>query len=135
MVAEEMKTLGVAAAASLLRISTDALMRKARAGIVPGAKIGREWVFVQADLIELIREQARELARGPRDIKAVLSAIAARQPSDREVAVAATRLRASRECDSRSDEERLAAKLAETKASPSTGKRKRANGGRFARTL
>jgi excisionase family DNA binding protein len=47
-------------AANLLRVSEDCLLRKARAGKVPGAKIGRRWVFVRADLIELIRHQARE---------------------------------------------------------------------------
>ena len=52
-------TIGVKEAAQLLRLSEDALMRKTRAGKVPGAKIGRQWVFVQADLLELIREQAK----------------------------------------------------------------------------
>ena len=55
-------TIGVAEAARLLRLSPDALMRRARAGKVPGAKIGRQWVFVRADLVELIRQQARERA-------------------------------------------------------------------------
>lgn len=54
-----METLGLTEAAALLRMSEDALMRKARAGIVPGAKVGRQWVFVRDDLIALIREQAK----------------------------------------------------------------------------
>ena len=54
-----MNTLGVTEAAALLRMSPDALMRKARAGIIPGAKVGRRWVFVHDDLIALIREQAK----------------------------------------------------------------------------
>lgn len=53
-------TTGLEEAAKLLRVSRDCLLRKARAGIVPGAKIGRSWVFVSADLIELIRQKARE---------------------------------------------------------------------------
>ena len=53
-------TVGLQDAAALLHISPDCLLRKARAGKVPGAKIGRRWVFVRADLIELIRNQARE---------------------------------------------------------------------------
>jgi hypothetical protein len=55
-------TLGVQGAAKFLRMSEDTLMRKARAGFIPGAKIGREWVFLQADLIDLIRKYAQERA-------------------------------------------------------------------------
>jgi len=55
-------TLGVQGAAEFLRMSEDTLMRKARAGFIPGAKIGREWVFLQADLIDLIRKHAQERA-------------------------------------------------------------------------
>jgi hypothetical protein len=54
------ETLDLAGAALLLCISEDCLLRKARAGKVPGTKIGRRWVFVRADLIELIRKQASE---------------------------------------------------------------------------
>src|SRR6185312_7050317 len=57
-----MSTVGLQEAAKLLRLSPSALMRKARRGIVPGAKVGREWVFVQADLIELVRQKAKEYA-------------------------------------------------------------------------
>ena len=53
-------TIGLKEVARLLRMSESALMRKARVGKVAGAKIGRQWVFVQADLIELIRELARK---------------------------------------------------------------------------
>ena len=52
-------TLGVGDAAALLRLSPDALMRKARAGKVPGAKLGRQWVFVRDDLVQLICEQVK----------------------------------------------------------------------------
>jgi excisionase family DNA binding protein len=55
-----LETLCLEQAAQLLHISEDCLLRKARAGKVPGAKIGRRWVFVRADLIELIRTQAKE---------------------------------------------------------------------------
>src|SRR5215469_12237839 len=57
-----METLCLEQAAKLLHISPDCLLRKARAGKVPGAKIGRRWVFVRSDLIELIRAQAHERA-------------------------------------------------------------------------
>ena len=62
------ETLGLREAAQLLRTSESHLARKTRAGLVPGAKIGRRWVFVRADLIELIREQAR--GRAPSAIDA-----------------------------------------------------------------
>ncbi len=53
------ETVGAQDAARILRLSVDALMRKSRAGIVPGAKIGRQWVYVRADLIALVRERAK----------------------------------------------------------------------------
>lgn len=53
-------TIGLEEAARLLLVSPDCLMRRARAGKVPGAKIGRRWVFVTVDLLELIRQKARE---------------------------------------------------------------------------
>lgn len=57
-----LETVNLSEAAALLCISEDSLMRKARVGIVPGAKIGRQWVFVRADLIGLIHNQAKERA-------------------------------------------------------------------------
>lgn len=57
-----MKTLGVKQAAESLRMSVDALMRKARAGIVPGAKPGREWVFVEEDLRAYLAQLVKDRA-------------------------------------------------------------------------
>lgn len=54
------ETIGIEEAAVMLRMSESALQRKAKAGKVPGAKIGREWVFVHEDLLALIRKQAKE---------------------------------------------------------------------------
>lgn len=45
-----MNTLDLSDAAALLHMSEDALMRKARAGIIPGCKPGRQWVFLEVDL-------------------------------------------------------------------------------------
>ncbi|MGH7107171.1 MAG: helix-turn-helix domain-containing protein, partial [Acetobacteraceae bacterium] len=53
-------TLGASEAAAVLRISPDCLLRKARTGKVPGAKIGRQWVFRRDRLLELIDKQAEE---------------------------------------------------------------------------
>ncbi len=52
-----MKTLDLHAAAELLHIHPVTLRDKARAGEIPGAKIGKSWVFVEVDLIEHIRSQ------------------------------------------------------------------------------
>jgi hypothetical protein len=52
-----MKTLDLSAAASMLHMGEDALMRKTRAGIIPGCKPGRQWIFLEVDLIEWMRSQ------------------------------------------------------------------------------
>ena len=52
-----MNTLDLQAAASFLHIHPVTLQEKARAGEIPGAKIGKCWVFVDVDLIEHIRSQ------------------------------------------------------------------------------
>jgi excisionase family DNA binding protein len=49
-------TLTPTEAARLLHMTPDALMRKARAGKIPGAKVGRSWLFIEADLIAMIRK-------------------------------------------------------------------------------
>ena len=67
-------TIGLEEAAQLLRVSESHLRRMARVGKVPGARIGRQWVFVQADLVELIREQARQRRGRPINIRALRTA-------------------------------------------------------------
>ena len=52
-----MDTLTLQEAAALLKIHPVTLLGKARAGEIPGAKIGKCWVFVEVDLIEYIRSQ------------------------------------------------------------------------------
>lgn len=60
------ETICLEEAAQLLRTSPSHLRKMTAAGKIPGAKFGRRWVYVRADLIELIREQAK--ARTPRAI-------------------------------------------------------------------
>lgn len=48
-------TCGLQEAAQLLCISESTLLRRVRAGIVPGAKIGRRLVFVRDDLLAFVR--------------------------------------------------------------------------------
>ena len=50
-------------AAELLRVSTKTVLAMARAGALPGEKVGRAWRFVRADLLEYLRGQNRD---GPR---------------------------------------------------------------------
>lgn len=53
------ETCGVEEAAAILNLSESALKRRARAGIVPGARIARRWVFIRADLLALVRQNYR----------------------------------------------------------------------------
>jgi len=57
-----MNTLTLQQAAALLKIHPVTLLEKARAGEIPGAKIGKCWVFVEIDLIDYIRSQYRRRA-------------------------------------------------------------------------
>ena len=52
-----MNTLDLQAAAAFLHIHPVTLQEKARTGEIPGAKIGKCWVFVDVDLVEHIRSQ------------------------------------------------------------------------------
>ena len=64
-----MNTLDLQQAAELLRIHPVTLQSKAKAGEIPGAKIGKCWVFVDVDLIEYIRSQyARRTLQGEQEI-------------------------------------------------------------------
>ncbi|MCA3020145.1 MAG: helix-turn-helix domain-containing protein [Rhodocyclaceae bacterium] len=52
-----MNTLDLDAAAQLLKIHPITLKRMAKTGEIPGAKIGRRWVFVDVDLLAHLRSQ------------------------------------------------------------------------------
>ena len=65
-----MNTLDLQAAAAFLHIHPVTLQEKARAGEIPGAKIGKCWVFVDVDLVEHQRhvvQRVRRLERGEGD--------------------------------------------------------------------
>jgi len=60
-----MNTLTLQEAAKLLKLHPVTLQEKSRAGKIPGAKIGKRWVFVEVDLIEHIRAQyQRRVSQG-----------------------------------------------------------------------
>ena len=50
-----MTTLELKQAAVFLRCHPEELRRRAKAGIVPGAKVGRAWVFLEDDLASYLR--------------------------------------------------------------------------------
>lgn len=52
-------TLDIDQAAAFLKIHPKTLQARAKAGTIPGAKIGKSWVFLEADLERHIREQYR----------------------------------------------------------------------------
>jgi hypothetical protein len=50
-----MPSLSLAEAARFLKLHPTTLAAKARAGEIPGAKLGKCWVFLEVDLIEHVR--------------------------------------------------------------------------------
>jgi len=50
-----MKTLSLIEAAEFLKMHTEEVRRRAKAGKIPGAKLGKRWVFILEDLAEHIR--------------------------------------------------------------------------------
>jgi excisionase family DNA binding protein len=57
-----MSTLTLQEAADFLKIHYVTLLTKAKAGDIPGAKIGKRWVFLEIDLIQYIRSQYKRRA-------------------------------------------------------------------------
>jgi hypothetical protein len=50
-----MDSLGLHEAAAFLHCHPEELRRRAKAGLIPGAKVGRAWVFLADDLAAYIR--------------------------------------------------------------------------------
>lgn len=50
-----MKTLNLSEAAQFLKLHPEEVRRRAKAGIIPGAKLGKRWAFIEDDLAEYIR--------------------------------------------------------------------------------
>ena len=60
------ETIDAEECAALLRCSTDKVEELSRAGELPGLKIGRDWLFVRADLLDFLAERARDEAQARR---------------------------------------------------------------------
>ncbi|MGC5027577.1 helix-turn-helix domain-containing protein [Tsukamurella sp. DT100] len=52
---DEQEVLTADEAASLLRVSTKTVLALARAGALPGEKVGRAWRFVRSDVLDYVR--------------------------------------------------------------------------------
>lgn len=50
-----MKTLNLDEAAQFLKLHPEEVRRRAKAGIIPGAKLGKRWVFIEEDLAAYMR--------------------------------------------------------------------------------
>jgi excisionase family DNA binding protein len=59
---EDAAVLTADEAAHLLRVSTKTVLTLARAGVIPGEKIGRAWRFGRADLLEHLRGNRQKRA-------------------------------------------------------------------------
>lgn len=54
-----MKTLNVEECASFLHVNATTVAELAGSGLLPGAKIGRAWIFLEDDLIEYVRSEVK----------------------------------------------------------------------------
>ena len=52
-------TIDSEACATLLHCTSEQIEELARAGEIPGLKLGRSWLFVRADLLAYLAEKAR----------------------------------------------------------------------------
>lgn len=50
-----MKSLTLQEAAAFLKLHPEEVRRRAKAGLVPGAKLGKRWVFLLDDLAQYVR--------------------------------------------------------------------------------
>ena len=50
-----METLDLEEAAAFLKMSKSALRAKAKAGVIPGKKPAKQWVFIKEDLVAYLR--------------------------------------------------------------------------------
>lgn len=78
-----MRTLDIDECAEFLKIDRSTALELAGKGELPGAKIGRPWVFLEEDLVEYLRAQVRAQQRKRQieaDVKKGLDAAEARTP-------------------------------------------------------
>lgn len=79
-----MKTFDIDQCAEFLKVDRNTALKLAGRGELPGAKIGRAWVFLEDDLAEYLRTQVRMQMRRRQvesEVQADLDASSARTPS------------------------------------------------------
>ena len=52
-----MRTLDLSEAATFLRMHPEEVRRRVKIGLIPGAKAGRAWVFIDEDLADWLRSR------------------------------------------------------------------------------
>jgi excisionase family DNA binding protein len=60
-----MQTFNLNEAAKYLKIHPHTLQSRAKQGIIPGSRIGRRWVFLEADLADHVRKSYPERGDEP----------------------------------------------------------------------
>lgn len=76
-----MKTLNLEEAAQFLKLHPEEVRRRAKAGIIPGAKLGKRWVFIEEDLAAYMRSlyapprQALQVGHGEKQLCHSLNAV------------------------------------------------------------
>lgn len=81
-----MKTYGLDGAAEFLNISADTMRDLAQKGVLPGAKIGKCWLFTDEDLEAYVREEVKLQTAARRK----LSGIAVTDPGETPTMVPTT---------------------------------------------
>ena len=64
-----MKTLNLEQAAAFLHMHPYTVMQKVHAGLIPAAKPGKRWVFIEDDLVKYLRGQYLALAPVPETLR------------------------------------------------------------------
>ncbi len=64
-----MQTFTLDEAAKYLKIHPTTLQSRAKQGIIPGCRIGRRWVFLEADLADYIRNSYPEHGKRLQDLR------------------------------------------------------------------
>jgi len=69
-----MRTLNLDEAAQFLKLHPEEVRRRAKAGIIPGVKLGKRWVFIEDDLAAYMRSlyapprQALQVGHGEKQL-------------------------------------------------------------------
>ena len=96
-------SMTIAEAADFLRIHPDTLAQRCRAGLIPGCKIGRSWVFHRGLLDDYLKQRCLERARGAPSNGLASQSLGWKLPAQRSQAAADKRTAAMRKQRSMSD--------------------------------